>query len=54
MARGGLGHTVIDLTVPALELGFADTVLGSNGVTLVTGYDQVEAITISCDSRHSR
>jgi hypothetical protein len=44
--------TVINLSIPALELGHADTMLCGNGAALVAGGDLVETITDVYNPRH--
>jgi hypothetical protein len=39
--------TVINLSIPALELGHADTMLCGNGAALVAGGDLVEPLQLS-------
>lgn len=48
------GLTVVKRGIPFEELGFADAMVGGNGVTLVTGLDLVEGVAFIDDAGHDR
>jgi pyruvate/2-oxoglutarate/acetoin dehydrogenase E1 component len=52
--EGRPDRTIINLTVPALELSRADTVRLGDRVTLVARGDLVETITVVYNPRHGR